>query len=125
MDCQRISDEELVERYLNGRLDEAAQDDLEVHILECPECLRRAEALSAIRADLLPRVPKAVLSARSDRRRHVAWMGVAAAALVAICLMGFYLLHLKAQKPVETAAPQPPKQQVAPSPASTAQNLTT
>ncbi len=74
MNCQRVSDDELVERYLNGQLDPAVQDDLEVHILECPECLSRAEALSAIRANLAPRARKIGSPAKTTRRQQVAWM---------------------------------------------------
>jgi hypothetical protein len=113
MDCQRITDDELVESYLNGRLDPAVQDELEVHILECPQCLARAEALNAIRANLVPEDRRIVLPVNASRQRQVAWVGVAAA-LVAMCVVGSYLFHSKGPKPAQTTSTQPQPSRPAP-----------
>ena len=119
MDCQRIADDELVERYLNGKLDAAMQDDLEVHILECPECLSRAEALSAIRASLVPKVQEIDLSAKPAHRLQPAWIGVAAAALVAACVFGFYQVRSWTRPPLQSISTHPQPSQVAPAPSAT------
>jgi hypothetical protein len=114
MDCQRITDDELVESYLNGRLDPVVQDELEVHILECPKCLARAEALNAIRTNLVPEDRRIVLPVHASRRWQVAWVGVAAAALVTMCVVGFYLFRSKGPKPAETTSTKPLPLQPAP-----------
>jgi len=112
MNCQRVADDELVERYLNGQLEPALQDDFEVHILECPHCLARAETLSAARASLAQRAHEIrLLPARAGRRIRLAWLGIAAG-LIAAFALGFYELRSTAhQSPAQTGgqiyAPQP------------------
>ena len=53
MECRQLHRDELAEKYLSGRLDPAARDEFEVHILECAHCLRRVEALQALRQELV------------------------------------------------------------------------
>src|SRR5262249_35165077 len=90
MNCQQVADDELVERYLNGQLEAALQDDLEVHMLECPGCLERAEALRLARAGLAERAHEIRrLPARRALHLRLAWLGVAAA-LVAVCGVAWY-----------------------------------
>jgi anti-sigma factor RsiW len=52
MECQELHQGELAEKYLNGQLDPATQDDFEVHILECARCLNRVEAMQTLREEL-------------------------------------------------------------------------
>ncbi|HLQ51702.1 MAG TPA: hypothetical protein VK129_09410 [Terriglobales bacterium] len=112
MNCQHVADDELVERYLNGQLEPALQDDFEVHILECPHCLARAETLSAARAGLAQRAHEIrLLPARAGRRLRLAWLGIAAVLIVA-CALGFYELRStahqsQAQTGGQPQAPQP------------------
>jgi hypothetical protein len=120
MDCQHITDNELVERYLNGQLDPAVQDDLEVHILECPECLSRAETLNAIRSDLASRTREIRPAARISGQQ-LAWMGIAAA-LVTMCIAGIYLLRSKTSGPAHNASTEPPPSQSAPVPIAPAEH---
>jgi anti-sigma factor RsiW len=47
MQCQELHRDELAEKYLNGQLDPAAQDEFEIHLLECVQCLRQVEAFIA------------------------------------------------------------------------------
>lgn len=104
MNCQRVADDELVERYLNGQLDAALQDDLEVHILACPHCLARAEGLSAARASLAQRAHEIrLLPAKNARRLRLAWLG-AAAALVAVCGLAWYQFRLRSPQPQQQTA---------------------
>jgi hypothetical protein len=63
MDCQRIAEDELVEKYLNGQLEPPLQDDLEVHILECSECLKLLEMMESVSADLSARANEVHLTA--------------------------------------------------------------
>src|SRR5579859_2040060 len=55
MNCAQIARDELIEKYLNGQLAPPLQRDLQVHILECPECLALLETCEDIRDDLAPR----------------------------------------------------------------------
>ena len=54
-DCGKTDRNELAEKYLNGQLDGAEQDTLEIHILECEQCLDTVELLQAVRFDLTER----------------------------------------------------------------------
>jgi len=57
--------DELAEKYLHGHLDPAAQDEFEVHILECAQCLRQVEAVQTLRQELAERAPQ--IRAAADR----------------------------------------------------------
>jgi len=103
MDCQRIAEAELVEKYLNGQLDPALQDDLEVHLLSCAQCLAHAETLKTIRAGL-------ATAEQEDRGASVrmlwslGWVRAgAAAAVLVLGGLGIYLFFQTSRKPAQTA----------------------
>jgi hypothetical protein len=52
VNCRQIAEEELLEKYLAGRLESPLRDDFEVHILECPKCQRDLEMLEELRSGL-------------------------------------------------------------------------
>jgi hypothetical protein len=52
MNCQQVAEGEIVEKYLTGRLESSLQDDFEVHLLECRECLALLETYTAARSVL-------------------------------------------------------------------------
>lgn len=114
MNCQRMIDDELVEKYLNGRLEAAVQDDFEVHLLECPSCQERTEVLLALREGLQLRQQEIrALPTRPARRLSfsLAW-AVAAALLVAAGVFGFYQFRQRSHGRDEAVhqpaqAPQP------------------
>ncbi len=110
MDCQRIAGEELVEKYLNGRLEPAEQDNFEVHLLECPQCLERTEALQMAHASLTERAHAIrLLPAKPVRRLQWAWVAIAATA-IALCVAGLYQLRHKTRTQPQIAgqpSPQP------------------
>ncbi|MBZ5506988.1 MAG: tetratricopeptide repeat protein [Acidobacteriia bacterium] len=119
MDCQRIADGELVEKYLNGRLDPALQDDLEIHLLSCPHCLAHAETLKTIRAGLAT-VPQEAPGAAARKFWTSGWgrVGIAAAVLILVAA-GVYLFRQSSRKPAQTAntpTEVPPNTPVAPRP---------
>jgi hypothetical protein len=58
MDCQVVAQEELAEKYVSGRLDQGLHDELEIHILECPECAALLEMYEETRAELVARQEK-------------------------------------------------------------------
>jgi TolA-binding protein len=103
MDCQRIAEGELVEKYLNGQLDPALQDDLEIHLLSCPNCLAHAETLKTIRAGLAT-VPKEAPEPAAIRFWSSGWVRAgAAAAVLILAAAGIYLFRQSGRKPAQTA----------------------
>ncbi len=62
MECQELRRDELAGKYLNQQLDPTAQDEFEVHVLECANCLRHVEVVQALRQELF----------ESARRVHTA-----------------------------------------------------
>jgi len=55
MNCQQVAEDEIVEKYLAGRLESSLQDDFEVHVLECRECQALLETCQAARSVLVAR----------------------------------------------------------------------
>ncbi len=119
MDCQRIAEGELVEKYLNGQLDPALQDDLEVHLLSCPHCLAYAETLKTIRAGLAT-APQEAPESAARKFWSSGWVRVgAAAAVLILAAAGIYLFRQSSRKPAQTAntpTDAPPDMPVAPKP---------
>jgi hypothetical protein len=78
MDCAKIDRNELAEKYLHRQLDEASQDEFEIHILECGQCLQAVELLQDIRFDLNERAP-AIRTYTSVPPGWFRWQWIAAA----------------------------------------------
>jgi len=53
MDCQLVTQGELAEQYVSGKIDPALQDEFEIHILECRECARLVEVCEETRIGLV------------------------------------------------------------------------
>jgi len=128
MDCERIRREELMESYLSHRLDEAASDELETHILGCPECSLFLEKLQGVRDGLEERAESIRTIVTKPRAFRFWWQPVAVSVAV-ILIVSFGLLRWrKAAKNVEESSvagksPQPtekvaqaPKQNAPPGP---------
>ena len=87
MDCVRITDELVMEKYLLGNLSESEREAFEQHFFECDECFARLEALQAAQQALAARpVSRAFQIEHPQRIRTWGWP-VAAAALVVIGLV--------------------------------------
>jgi hypothetical protein len=96
MNCQQVAENEIVEKYLTGRLDSALQDEFEVHVLECHECQALLETCQAARSVLAAQgaeVPQATKRNASASRRwgwftpqRVASLTALAALLVIVLL---------------------------------------
>lgn len=52
MTCEEITQHELMERYLLGRLEQPARDAFDEHLFECEACFERLETLRAVRHEL-------------------------------------------------------------------------
>ena len=79
MDCRNIDRNEVAEKYLNGQLDEANQDDFEAHILECEKCLQAVEVLQTVRLDLIERAPAIRAQSAVPKQAWFRWQWAAAA----------------------------------------------
>ncbi len=118
INCRSIVDGELVEKYLNGQLDPALQDEFEVHLLSCPHCLEYAETLKVVRGSLA-NAPQTTRSAGKGFWSH-GWvrMGAAAAVLIlgAILIIRFVQDARKSPQIAHTPTAIPPTPTAAPSP---------
>lgn len=106
MDCQAMSRDQLIEKYLNERLDPAMQDELETHILECSRCAQTLEVLQFARADLTQRAHE--IRAQTPRWYFgFRWQPIAVA-LVVLMAMGVGVQHFwKIKHPASAVTLQP------------------
>jgi tetratricopeptide (TPR) repeat protein len=86
MDCQRVEEEEIIERYLTGKLPEAETDAFEQHYLGCHSCFQELQFRHATAIELKRQPPV------SSRPASVSWTtrwtwGLAAAALLLLTLV--------------------------------------
>lgn len=87
--CRDVERNEIAEKYLNGQLDPALQDEFELHILDCRRCLASLELLEAVREDLAARA-REIRSHASATGVRFRWKWVAVAALSLLALtIGF------------------------------------
>jgi tetratricopeptide (TPR) repeat protein len=87
MDCVRITDELVMEKYLLGNLSDTEMEEFEQHFFECDECFARLEALQAAQRVLAAEpISRAFQIQRPQRLRTWGWP-VAAAAVVVIGLV--------------------------------------
>ena len=102
MKCHEPHRDELAEKYLNGQLDPAAQDDFEIHILECAQCLRRVEVNQTLRQELAERAYQIRAYSQVERSRfRWHWATVAAFSLVLCGLGAVELRRMKAPRPIK------------------------
>lgn len=123
MNCQQITEGEVVEKYLTGQLEPSERDDFEVHILECRKCLVLLETCEAARSDL---------AARADTIRQMPAEPVPAlkwgwfttpriaslAGLAAVLVVGVFVVARKGVIPVHPSGPNQVQSPVGGSPAS-------
>lgn len=112
MECRELHRNELAEKYLNGHLDPGAQDDFETHILECDDCLRRVEAVQALRRELAARAHQIRAYSQVEHFRfRWKWLTVAAFSLVVCGLTFVELRTVKAPHPATTGVQSPVSQE--------------
>lgn len=104
MQCQDLARDEHLEEYLNGQLGPATQDELEVHILECPSCLQALEILQTVRDDLARRAGEIRLH-QSARRVWVRWQFVAG--FTVVLAVGSVVLRQTWQRYFRSTPPPP------------------
>ena len=86
MTCRVVDQAEVIPKYLNGQLDPAAQDNFEVHILECPECQDAVELFQSVREQLEASAHEIRSYQVAGRNRWRSWATVAACCVIAVLI---------------------------------------
>jgi FimV-like protein len=87
MSCERVSTDDLGERYLLDQLNEADREALERHFFQCDECFAQLETLRAVRERLeRDRASAPGLALRPRPAMRWWWMALATAAIVTIAV---------------------------------------
>ena len=89
--CRDVEENEIAERYLRGQLDSAAQDEFELHILDCSRCLASVELLQAVSEDLASRAPE-IRTQASIPEPRARWSWVAVAVLSILVSQSYFFL---------------------------------
>lgn len=106
MECQELHRDDVAEKYLNGQLDPAARDEFEVHILECRQCLRRVEAVQALRQELADHAHQ-IRAYSQVERSWFRWQWVTATAF-ALVVCGLGVVEFRRMKASQSAEVQVP-----------------
>jgi len=87
MNCDQVERDEIIEKYLIGRLDRAAQEEFEAHWFSCRECSRKLQVSRMLQEKLWEKgdtiLPQTQQPVRVRVRRRV-WAYSAAAAVLVI-----------------------------------------
>src|SRR5262245_29880102 len=81
MNCQRVEEEEIIERYLNDRLSEAEMEAFEQHYLGCQSCFQELQFRHAAAIELKRLPPVSPRPAAAPWSSGWTW-GLAAAVLL-------------------------------------------
>ncbi len=92
MDHQAIDDGNTAERYVTGRLPPEEAARFEEHYRDCPSCCARVESAERLQRGLRRLAEQAAASGSPTTRwSRAPWMGLAAAALLAVALLPAWL----------------------------------
>ena len=86
MTCRVVDQAEVIAKYLNGHLDPAAQDDFEVHMLECPECQDAVELFQCVREQLEASAHEIRSYQVAGRNRWWSWATVAVCCVIVVVI---------------------------------------
>jgi len=87
MDCDQIEREELIEKYLTGRLDRAEQEEFEAHYFSCSKCLQKLQVSRLLQEKLWEQGEKILPKTQKPHRvwiRRRPWVYSAAAVALII-----------------------------------------
>jgi hypothetical protein len=108
MDCQEINREDLAEKYLRHRLEEAQVDEFETHLLECPTCARELELLQTVQTDLAERAHE-IRGWTASRPHFFRWQIVVLAGVVIAVAAASIVIRWQKMQTASVTAPPPPK----------------
>jgi tetratricopeptide (TPR) repeat protein len=86
MDCSQIEREEIIEKYLAGRLDRAGQEEFEAHYFGCSNCLAKLQVSRLLQEKLWEKGAAILPQTEEPRRLRIGrrvWIVSAAVALIA------------------------------------------
>lgn len=111
MNCSRVISENIIERYLDGSLDEATRDAFEEHYFSCESCLAELRTIESVRPVIAQTaIPQAQTASRPAR--PAPWMWVALAASIALAFL-LWPRHRPETKPAVAQAQAEPVQRAA------------
>jgi tetratricopeptide (TPR) repeat protein len=114
MTCEEITQRELMERYLLGRLEQPDRDAFDEHLFECEACFERLQTLRAVRhelaatADALRTEP--VRAERGSRIWKWAFVPTFATLVIIGIVVGPRMFRSPAQAPETPTTPTTPGQ---------------
>lgn len=109
MDCLTVNREELAEKYVQGKLDSARQDEFETHLLECAKCMHELELLQAVRRDLSERAHE--IRGWTARKAFFFRWQTAVLAMVLLMVLAVGIKQLRESKKENESAEVPAKKQ--------------
>jgi anti-sigma factor RsiW len=90
MNCDRVLRENIIERYLTGKLTPEEKEAWEAHYVDCPACAGSLETMQTIQGALREAEPEIRRTIRPRRNMRI-WAGGAIAAAVVVALgIGFF-----------------------------------
>jgi hypothetical protein len=106
MDCRRVEDEDIIERYLAEKLSERESEAFEQHYLGCKQCFGelRMRHAAAIEISALPIPAKPDRSWWTPVSRHGSQWGLVSMAVALIVAFGIF--YLRPQNEIKAPLPQ-------------------
>ncbi len=102
MNCNQVVSENVIERYLDGKLDEPTRDAFELHYFGCEACLEMLQTVQTVRP-VVAAMPAPAPETQPRTARRTQWVWLAAAAAVAVAL-----LNIPSEQPKAPVATTPP-----------------
>ncbi len=110
MDCRQIEREEIVEKYLTGRLDPADQEAFERHYFDCSDCRQRLQVCRMLQEKLWEKGGDVLPRSGEERRVPIgrrAWAYSAGAAALLFAVLGWWLFRGPGHARVDTKGLSP------------------
>jgi TolA-binding protein len=85
MNCRIVDDRDLLEQYVQRRLDDAERQAVELHVFECDRCLHKLQTLKALQRELSLQRDD-ILNEPTTRSAAWGWQLVAVAAVLVVAV---------------------------------------
>ena len=105
MTCDTAERENIVERYLTGRLEPATKEEWELHYFGCDHCAQQLETWSAVEGPLRSMAAEIRREIPQPKRHTWLWTGIGIAAALLLAAGASRLLHTGAPRLQTVAAP--------------------
>jgi len=97
--CKKVDDEEIIERYLTGRLSLEEAEAFEQHLLECQRCFSELQWRHAAAIELESQTVRPAVSSRPLRRYGWRFATAAAAGMLLLAALFSYVFLFRGVKP--------------------------